>query len=63
MLIIILYNICTSLKLINEIKNTVADIISDSDNKLFIHMIKIETCIITVIILFMNNILIRSNLK
>ena len=51
MLIIILYNIYIFLGLISEIKSIVAGII-------FIHIKEIEAFIFTVIILFMNNMLI-----
>ena len=35
--IIIFFNICTSLELINEVRDTAADIVSDSNDKLLIY--------------------------
>ena len=37
MSITILFNICTSLELINEVRDTAADIVSDSNDKLLIY--------------------------
>ena len=45
-LIIIFFNICTSLELINEVREMTAEIVSDFNDKSIICMTEIRECII-----------------
>jgi len=57
MSIAVLYNICTSLRLINRVKDTAAGIVADSDDKFLIHFISVKTgaSLVAAEMLSMNN--------